>query len=479
MTPRRLVAVFAGLLTLAAPLRAVTYSEEQVRQDLAFLYEALQRTNYDLFAYASRPAYATAYTATWNAIDKPLSGLEAYRRLQAFVALANMAHCNIGLPFQSEYVPYVMQGGTTIPFDLTFSGGQPLLWRNYSRQSGLVPGSRVVAINGRPMAEILGGIYRFLSADSEAMKRTQVELTGFPRLYWLAYGETKQFQVTLQAPGGLPREVTVSAVPAMEFEQKAAANKPVVNSSRELRFLGDTAYLRPGAFLNNEVKTDLTKQATFETGEFVGFVDAAFRDIREKRSRSLIIDLRGNPGGDNSFSDRLLAYVGDRPFRFCSRFAVRTSATTKAFWREVKDPALAELKAGILEHADGERFDVELPYAQPRPESERFAGRVFVLVDRFSYSNAVTTAAIFQDYGFGVLVGEETVDVASTYAAAHQFTLPATQFVVTYPKAWMVRPGGATLAPTVRPAHLVSDDLFTEADEVLQQALVLAGNGRE
>lgn len=36
--------------------------------------------------------------------------------------------------------------------------------------------------------------------------------------------------------------------------------------------------------------------------------------------------LRDNPGGDNSFSDRMVAWFASRPFRFSDEFSIRTRA---------------------------------------------------------------------------------------------------------------------------------------------------------
>jgi hypothetical protein len=36
------------------------------------------------------------------------------------------------------------------------------------------------------------------------------------------------------------------------------------------------------------------------------------------QARRLIIDLRGNPGGDNLFSDVMVSWFATRPFRFAS-----------------------------------------------------------------------------------------------------------------------------------------------------------------
>ena len=89
-------------------------------------------------------------------------------------------------------------------------------------------------------------------------------------------------------------------------------------------------------------------------------------------------------------------------------------------------------------------------------------------------SQPYIVAAMIQDYKFGVVVGEPTADVPSTYGAAHQFNLPNTKLAVLYPKALILRPSGELASSGVQPDHEVIDDVFTAQDEILEKALQLA-----
>ncbi len=125
----------------------------------------------------------------------------------------------------------------------------------------------------------------------------------------------------------------------------------------------------------------------------------------------------------------------------------------------------------------GDVVDFEMPLAQPR-QAERFRGKVFLLIDRQSYSNAVAVAALVQDYKFGTILGEETSDMATTYGAMEKFTLPKTGIAVCYPKARIVRPNGDLRARGVTPDVAISiPAVQTPADEVLQRAVALARAG--
>jgi C-terminal processing protease CtpA/Prc len=49
------------------------------------------------------------------------------------------------------------------------------------------------------------------------------------------------------------------------------------------------------------------------------FLSASFQDMADKQIENLIIDVRGNGGGDPEFSADLIAYLMDEPFTYFSQ----------------------------------------------------------------------------------------------------------------------------------------------------------------
>jgi C-terminal processing protease CtpA/Prc len=133
----------------------------------------------------------------------------------------------------------------------------------------------------------------------------------------------------------------------------------------------------------------------------------------------------------------------------------------------------AQLAAAYAARKPGDVFSYEIPVAQPRTD-ERFTGQCFLLVNRYSYSNAVNVAALMQDYGFAKVLGEETSDLATSYGAMEQFTLSRTGIDIGYPKAFIIRPSGNVAARGVVPDLSIRTPLVESGkDEVLEHALAL------
>ena len=122
----------------------------------------------------------------------------------------------------------------------------------------------------------------------------------------------------------------------------------------------------------------------------------------------------------------------------------------------------------MLNHQSGQVYNYKFEPYQPQPKSKRFQGKVFVLINRQSHSQATVTAAQIQDYGFGTIVGEETGEYASLYASQFQYSLPNTGIAVHVSKGKIVRVSGSTHEEGVIPDIYIKDHLLDEKDEILE-----------
>ena len=104
----------------APPTNApLTYPAQAVRDDLAFLYETLQVSTYDLFLNASKADYDKAYEQAMGSITGPMTYLEVSRLVRPFVVLAGFSHCTSYFPSEA-YEQFHQNGGKFIPFEISF-----------------------------------------------------------------------------------------------------------------------------------------------------------------------------------------------------------------------------------------------------------------------------------------------------------------------------------------------------------------------
>jgi C-terminal processing protease CtpA/Prc len=467
------------LVFAAAPVCAQqSLSADDIRADLHQLYATLQEAHYDLFARTPKDRYDALYQAELAQIHDAEDLNAVAKRLQRFVAAGHVAHARIDTNYKA-FRNYLAAGGKAFPLNIRVVGGTVYLTDNGSGLAALRRGDEIVALDGNPVATWLDRASRNLSADTPYLANALLEL-DFPMALWLERGPVDSFMVTVRH-GGRTFEVNVPAKTRAEMAEAAKSQPPALaldSGSRLFRMLDEhIAYLRPGPFYNDAPDAS----DAYDNKAFHAFIDKAFADILAHDAKSLIIDLRDNHGGDSSFSDLMIAWFADRPFKFNSAFKIKVSreavaSNQKRIELAPNDPdspsrrfAAAYAKARI-----GDIIDFPVPESQPRP-GPRFTGRVYLLINRNSYSNCVAVAALVQDYRFATVIGEETADLATTFGAMETFTLDKSGLTVGFPKAMIIRPDGDLTARGVVPDIAIATPLVEGTnDPVLDQAREIA-----
>ena len=433
---------------------AQNFSRKQVLDDLSYLKSSLEETHYDLYAYTSKEDFDQNFESIYLSLEKDsFDLLEATRLFQCVISKANNGHTEISFP-GSIYAEYAYAGGVIFPLEVALENGKVLIRKNWSSNEEIKIGAELIGINGMSMQEILDKFSLYISAERPYFKHAKIELYSLPRLYWYAYGPQDSYQVEILQEGQR-QTYSLTGVRALEdFEMKREA---MLNTTRQLELHDPAAYLNPGPFSGDE--------PTYQQ-----FIDSAFSVIREKNINNLIIDLRNNSGGNEPFSDYLVSYIADRPFKWNSSFTLKTSAILKADVRQKRDTSQAYWKE-VLAHQNGEIYDFEFEPYQPQPPGLRFQGAVYVLVNRQSHSQSAVTAAQIQDYSFGTIVGEETGDYPTLYASQFEYLLPHTGIPVKVSKGRIVRVNGSTKPEGVIPDLFIKDYLLDEEDEILEGLL--------
>lgn len=453
--------LFTATKISLAQENVVKFSAPDVKADLECLYKTLEDAQYNLYAYVSKSKYDKAYQAIYKSINKDsLSLLETTKLFQKLAATGNVGHSEIDFPVQS-YIAFAQSGGAVFPLELAFEDGKAFVRKSYTGTSNVAIGDQVLSIDGQSITSIQKMIHPYLSAERPYFKNAKLEFWSLPRLYWSVFGEKETFRVELKRANGVTETSNLEAIAVMEYETKRGGE--ILSTEPSLKYFGAVAYLNPGPFSSAEADGE---------ERFKAFIDSAFADINSKNIEGLVIDLRNNSGGHNAYSDHLISYFADKPFRWYASFKLKTSKILKEQTRRnTPETELDDYAKAILNHKNGEVFAYDQPIQNPAPEAKRFKGRVYVLVNRQTYSMAAVSAALIQDYGFAKIVGEETGDVPTLYASQFSFTLPKTGVTVKVPKGYIIRPNGNEALSGVKPDFIIRDHLLDEEDEILSYTL--------
>lgn len=240
-------------------------------------------------------------------------------------------------------------------------------------------GARLVAINGVGIAEVFREMRPLLAGTEQRARVLAGFMFAWPPAIALATGRQGPPHFRLLTVSGERLDLdggdVVAAEPLYPVREIGPAGQMIAAKG-----LADVSEARSGVFhrvLREQVRYvrigDLAAAASESTSHRLA---EALADLR--RARQVIVDLRGNPGG--SFFGAL-------------------------------------------------QFARQLPEAAP-------GAAVAILVDKFTFSAALVTAALMKVHAGGRIIGEEMGDAARFHAEGGTETLPRSGLDIRYSDGW-------------------------------------------
>ncbi|MBJ7440041.1 MAG: hypothetical protein JHD35_13570 [Sphingopyxis sp.] len=373
----------------------------------------------------------TAFRTAAASIEGALTREQAFRLFARINPTFRDAHTLL-LPWLSGEEPGGAERASQFPFgaDIAPDGRLRLRssWRNETSGETLAQGTEILAINGLATPDLLARLLAYSHGETPKLRMhmLSVMLPG-----WLdaAMGWRDRFAITLAG----------AAAPTTLQWTKGARWAPVENSKAaempRVEWLGaDAALLRVPTFDVDEAPD-----------AYNAAIDQAFAAINARHTQRLIIDVRGNTGGQSDAGARVIQYVLNRPAAQVSRARER----------------LNDENNGVLGYrgATGSmrEFVVDDELIQPVPADARFKGRVAVLIDELTYSAGILFATTMQDRGLATLVGRPTGGFANQTGNMMPTRLPATGFTAFIATRDFIRPSGDRRVAPVQPDIIVND----------------------
>jgi hypothetical protein len=428
--PHGLVARVAALCLaflpgLCAADAATAVSRAQLRDDLAALDGIINEMHPD-------PAYTVDFAALdagKRQIAAELESGEPLTRDQAWALFATLnpafadGHLLVGVPeWRDGTRAHLASGGVLFPFEVQVTDrGEITILGPLGGGAEPRAGARVSSINGIASSEIFAALMARVPGDTPAF-RAGILSVRFWLYYWKVFGAPASYDFRFDGQRRVRKVAGSTAVPATLAEE--------ADFDRMYRFAllpEDAALLRVGSFVWED------------KDRFLAFTKESFRKMQVAGTKTLIIDIRTNTGGnDDMWREGLLAYIATKPYRWASHYRKRVGTP---------DPAKNEKVGDIV---DGELET----WVQPEMENPlHFAGKVYVLTGPATYSSSVVFSVVMQDFGFGTLVSEGAQDCvrSSQTGGTRVKMLPNSGLPVVVPRFVLIRPSGARTPPLLVP----------------------------
>lgn len=483
--PAIALALMLGLsfaLAQSADNKLPLFTREQLVEDFQIARHALEEGHSGIYRYTSKAELDRAFDRATKSLDHPMNAYEFYRVMAPVIALIKCGHTSVSLPVDIRQE--ISTRMRLLPFQVKVLDRKPYVKRDFSSGDHRLAGLEIRSINNVPASKIVTTLMAATPADSDVESSRQARISGwrFNGLLVSLMGLKGPYDVTLW-DAGAKREARVR-VEGIELPKLEEASKTEYPQDQPPERSGDIKYLDDGRI------------AMMTIYGFGGYVDAekkkglrefykeSFDEMQAKGSKSLIIDLRNNGGGEDELGKLLLSYLIDQPFKYYEDLVINNDTFSFAKYTGMPD---AKLPEGTAEKGkDGKYHAVGHPnWGINQPSKPTFTGRIYIIINGGSFSTTSEFLSQAHSHKRATFIGEESA--GGYYGNSSGFmpnvTLPNTKLTVRVPLMtyYMAVTGykGASqhgVVPDYPVSHKI-DDLIAGRDADLELALKLARTG--
>jgi len=425
------------------------FTPEQVREDLMELKENLVKYHPGLYRYTPKDSIDyyfdnAAYT------DHPIDSVQLYARITSVLSKVRCGHTRSRM---SEQMRLSLEDNQVfIPLSVKILDGR--YYVNKSLDDNLKAGDEILTINGQTISEIQNEIFDHLPSDGwiRTGKERWTEFMFDIYLQLYVTNNEKEFELQTRRDSET-KKIRVEGKPFTDVNsiRNTDPNHELLSAS----FFQNYAYMRIGSFGEGYLN---------ESGyDFEEFLEESFEELSDKGTQNLILDLRGNGGGNDNYGALLVSYLAPDSFDYFDRIEV-----TKDY-------------PGNSTIIDGQyRYPNHRGLSTWEPQPSVFKGNLYVLIDGRSFSTCADVATVLHFHKWATFIGEETGGGYDGNTSGHSMSLelPNSGAIISIPM-WMyttANKGHLFRGQGVIPDYRVSwgwEDYEANRDVALEKAIEL------
>jgi len=312
--------------------------------------------------------------------------------------------------------------------DVKVLDSKAYIFRDYAN-GGSLAGREIQSINGVPTTHIISTMLAAESEDGDGQASRQRNIGGHFGLDLITLlGLRAPYTLVLAGDG--TKNVEQVRVAGLRHEDLKRMSKMLFPQDQPKK---DFAELK---FLDNGQIAQLT-YSSFGTSSEEGqkFMKRAFEGIQSKGSKALILDLRGNGGGEDELGKLLFSYLVDTPFKYYDDLII--NGMNFSFSKYTDNHADLSVPAGVAERrADGRVHVIGHPnLGLQQPSKPTFTGPVYILIDGGCFLTTAEFLTEVHSHHRAIFIGEESAGgyYGNTSGSVVRITLPNTKLGVFIP----------------------------------------------
>lgn len=384
------------------------YSKEQLQEDYTLLRNILETKHPALYWYTSEDSMNYYFDQGYKAISDSMTELQFGWKILA--PITSTIHCGHTSFSMSKKWNHFIKNKTipSFPLFLKVWKDTMMVIANLDEKDTLIKnGDFITAINGIKSADMINYIFHFLVEDGYSENVNYIRLSAdFPYFHRNIFGLYKNYQVDYTDSNGVANSVSIpwfspepDSVKKMKEELKI--NKRKITRIQKLQNIRSLEYDSSYALMTVN---------GFSKGHLKNFFRRSFHDLRKKKTKNLIIDIRANGGGDIIKSALLTRFLRDTPFKVADS-AYSVSKNLGPYTKYISSGFFNNIGLIFVTHKrqDGNyHFGYWERHTFMPKRKNHFKGNIFILTNGLTFSASSLFCNDVKGQSNIKLVGEET-----------------------------------------------------------------------
>ncbi len=280
----------------------VVFSRSELIEDLNMLRDTL-KVHPKLYEFTNKYEFDKIYQSIKNQLKDGMTADDFLKIAYPLVERIGCGHSSLFPPMSYIANPE----GKTIPLDIKIDQDDIYILSTFPE--GLIPsGSKLLAINNRSSKEIIAKLMDYVSVDG--LNNLSAKKFGAEKMFGMIYPKfftpTNNYKIHYQLPFcETTEEIILESYSIKEiWMPKMSIKNPFSYKYRE--------------DLNALILTIKSFYFNGNNDEFYTFLEEAFAKAKNEKIENIILDLRGNGGGDPLAAGRLFSYLIPKPLKYFS-----------------------------------------------------------------------------------------------------------------------------------------------------------------